>query len=250
MAISSDSTPIPTTPAELPEHRATPLTEAERAALPPLVWERYTEHAHYRSQETEEGSWWIKPCRGDEPAPLSFQLPRDPGETLADLFSVRSPPDFTIDQLGWWRRMARKSPQEMGYAITQDAARWVADELRRVDPTENVEERLTAAGFEFQHRVESNGQGPLDVFHWEDRRGLFCLHRGPHSVHLTREKRGGGTSWTNLLRLTDSTVLQDGRCVPVYWPATVADPMRAALCVAIQLSQTWTPAPSSRRHKP
>lgn len=105
-------------------------------------------------------------------------------------------------------------------------------------PDGNTDEILEEAGFKYQHSVNETTR----IFYraW-GKRGTFILFVSEDNVHLTFEKKNNVNGWHNLARFQWCEVWGDEKAKPIIWPASLADPARVGLMMALAVADAWDP---------
>lgn len=247
------------TPKDCPPHQVLQLTPQERANLPDIQWISPTapRYKHLRSVGAI-GKWAIghpsPNMDGFEPVTISYSPPMALGEdykTLTDKLKVLEAQGLTAGDMEWDFEFSKMRETELGYAYDQDAARAFIELARRQEPGQDPIKILTDGGFKLEHTIEARSIGMEDtqVFYKEDaKRGHFSVFYSPSHMHLTHEKRGAH-SWSNLLRLGMHTQTYDDFFIAHTHSPEIANPMCAALEMAVKISNEWTPAPTVRRKR-
>jgi hypothetical protein len=247
------------TPKDCPPHQALQLTAQERADLPDIRWISPTapKYKHLRSVGAI-GKWAIghpSPNRdGFEPVTISYSPPVAEGEdynALMEKLRALEAQGLNAGDQEWDFEFSKMSEREIGYAYDQDAARTFIELARRQEPGQDPIKILTEGGFKLEHTIEARsiGMEATQVFYKEDaKRGHFTVFYSPGSMHLTHEKRGA-SCWSNLLRLGMHTQTYDDFFMAHTLSPEIADPMCAALEMAVKISKEWTPAPAVRRSR-
>lgn len=240
---------LPATPDDLLRdfpHAPTPMSAAERGALPAVAWQAYTapRYNHLRSTNTV-GTWTIGHARPStvagrppEPVSVSYQRPFAPGQSYSDVSQAME--GLTVDDPQWWALGAITHARELGYVCDQAYAQRFVELARRQTEAVPVGQSLLDAGFRLADHTVSDGQG-LVYNRPDGRRGGFTAFVHPTCVWLTHQRRGV-THWDNLFRLEIATQPHDGRgWIPAHWSPEVLSPLSAMAALAEDFVRTWAP---------
>ena len=226
-------------------HIPTPMSDEERAALPPVEWQAYTApaHRHLRTKNTV-GVWYIghpsSSRYSQEPVELGYQLPMEPGETYQSLMaqSQSSGPEDP----NWWLVGAKMSKREVGFVYDQEYAKVFIERALRNPPGKSAEEVLLDGGFTFEHDSK-NGDRTTRFFRKKDAKGgEFSAMYSGDSLWLTHTKRHSH-SWTNLISIHQESEGQSGTRIPSFFSPLVPDPLAAAADMAVYFTKHWQPSP-------
>lgn len=243
-------TPLPRNPADLPAHEPQAMDFSQRLMLAPLEWQANRQGEGFLTCKGTEGRFVLMPERqsNDFITELRFSPGPQPGETPEDC--LKNGDGIDERHVEWYQRFNRISSQELGYFHTQALAVQMIEHMRHQMPGMDVGQALVQAGFKFEPLPPQNPINPTRYYRRDlGRTGSFTLEVSQSRVNLTFSKRSSHR-WSNLMNLHTVQAHHNGDYAPLAWPATIANPLEAAVGAAIVLADTWRPVVRKRMGAP